>query len=90
MILFVGLLLTSQMHNACQLSDWCLHFISTNFTAFTRQSKFNLLQDDNLLYVEEHQWPPVSYLKEVEEYEEIMVDLQMKKKEEKGRKCCIV
>jgi Rho family protein len=80
------LLLTSQIHNACQLSEWCLHFISTNFTVFTRRPEFKLLQGDNLLYVEEHQWPPVSYLKEIEEYEKMITNMQKKKE----GKCCIM
>lgn len=30
---------------------------------------FSLLQDENKEYVEEHRWPPLSYLKELEEYQ---------------------
>ena len=67
--LLPGLLFTAQMHNAHQLSAWCLHFISTNYMAFTARPEFSLLQGDNLAFVEEHQWPPKSYLTAVDEYE---------------------
>ncbi|XP_071101388.1 rho-related protein racA-like [Haliotis cracherodii] len=65
----IGLLLTAQLHNAAQLSKWCLHFISSNYIAFCQRSEFIMLKGDNKVYVEENQWPPVAYLNEVEEYE---------------------
>ncbi|XP_078615509.1 rho-related protein racA-like isoform X1 [Branchiostoma floridae x Branchiostoma japonicum] len=68
----IGLLVMAQMHNAPQLSSWCLHFISTNYTAISKRPEFSLLQGENLKHVEEHQWPPVSYLKQVEEYEAML------------------
>eukprot|EP00731_Ephydatia_muelleri_P009357 Em0004g1695a len=64
----LSLLLTGQLHNANQLSAWCLHFISSNYTAFSSKPEFSLLTDDNLAYVQAHQWPPVSYLEAMEEY----------------------
>ena len=67
-LLIAALMLTAQLHNAPQLSAWCLHFISSNYTAFSSKPEFSLLTDDNLSYVEAHQWPPVSYLKAMEEY----------------------
>ena len=73
------------MHNSRQLSEWCLHFISTNFTAFFKRSDFKLLQDENLRYVREHQWPPVSYLQELEQYEKTITETQKKE-----GKCCIM
>lgn len=66
----IGLLLTSQGHNAVQLSDWCLHFISSNYLAFQNRKEFSLLTGDNKSHIDEHRWPPVSYLKEIAEYEE--------------------
>ena len=58
-----------QVHNADQLTKWCLHFISTNFQAFKARPEFPQLTGDNLEHCEEHQWPPLSYLQEVEEYQ---------------------
>ncbi|XP_066295877.1 rho-related protein racA-like [Branchiostoma lanceolatum] len=68
----IGLLVLAQMHNAPQLASWCLHFISTNYTAISKRPEFSLLQGENLEHVEEHRWPPVSYLKQVEEYEAML------------------
>ncbi|XP_013385052.1 rho-related protein racA [Lingula anatina] len=67
----IGLLLTSQIHNAEQLANWCLHFISTNYQCFKNRPEFPLLQEKNLEYVEENQWPPVEYLNELREYEKL-------------------
>ncbi|XP_048237534.1 rho-related protein racA-like [Haliotis rufescens] len=77
----IGLLLTSQRHNAAQLSKWCLHFISSNYIAFSKRSEFIMLKGDNKVYVEENRWPPVAYLKELEKYE---------KKVSKLRRTCSV
>eukprot|EP00731_Ephydatia_muelleri_P008903 Em0004g1241a len=64
----ISLLLTAQLHNANQLSAWCLHFISSNYTAFSSKPEFSRLTGDNLSYIQAHQWPPVSYLEAMEEY----------------------
>ena len=65
----IDLFLLLQGHNAVQLSDWCLHFISSNYIAFKNRKEFSLLTGTNMEHVEEHRWPPVAYLKEIEEYE---------------------
>ena len=70
------------MHNAEQLEKWCLHFISSNYQAFKRRTEFSQLTGSTLEHVEEHQWPPVSYLKEVEKYE--------KRIAERGGKCVVM
>ena len=59
-----------QAHNAKQLSGWCLHFISTNFSVFESTEEFDLVQGENREHVYEHRWPPLSYLKAQEEYEQ--------------------
>ena len=59
-----------QAHNAKQLSGWCLHFISTNFSVFELTEEFDLVQGENREHVYEHRWPPLSYLKAKEEYEQ--------------------
>ncbi|XP_033732154.1 rho-related protein racA-like [Pecten maximus] len=65
----LGLLHTSQNYNAEQLSSWCLHFISANYTSFKNRKELSSLKEENKTYIEENQWPPLSYLREVEEYE---------------------
>ena len=60
-----------QAHNAYQLSKWCLHFISTNYSVFENEEEFtDLIQGANRDYVEQHQWPPKSYYEELELYKE--------------------
>eukprot|EP00118_Oscarella_pearsei_P021081 m.234370 g.234370 ORF g.234370 m.234370 type:complete len:468 (+) comp40109_c0_seq16:1043-2446(+) len=87
----IGLLLTCQMHNARQLSDWCLHFIAINCTAMKRRPEFKLLDGDNLQYVEENLYPPPSYFKELEEYERMMASREEeKKKSQSNTSCCIM
>ena len=50
--------------------------------AFKQREEFGKLVDSNLEYVTENQWPPVSYIKGVEEYE--------KKMKEHGEKCSVM
>ncbi|XP_071960539.1 rho-related protein racA-like isoform X2 [Antedon mediterranea] len=78
----IQLLETSQMYNSKQLSDWCLHFISTNYTAFEQKEEFTNLTEPNMDFVTKNRWPPVDYLKEVEEYEKMM--------EKSGEKCSVM
>jgi len=65
----IGLLLTSQLHNAPQLEKFCLHFISSNYQPMKKRDEWCNLKGENLKYVEENQWPPKSYLDEIEAYE---------------------
>ncbi|KAL4222307.1 hypothetical protein ACF0H5_018345 [Mactra antiquata] len=65
----IGLLHRAQMYNADQLAKWCLFFIASNYIAFENRSEFPELKGENKTYVEENRWPPVSYLKECEEYD---------------------
>ncbi|XP_022095615.1 rho-related protein racA-like isoform X2 [Acanthaster planci] len=64
----IGLLHTAQIYNASQLAQWCLDLISRNFVAFQQRAEFKKLKGENLKYVTENRWPPVSYLEELEKY----------------------
>ncbi|KAK6182095.1 hypothetical protein SNE40_009857 [Patella caerulea] len=78
----VSLLHTAQLHNADQLAKFCLHFIASNYLVFKVREEFSQLKGDNLDYVKTNQWPPLSYLAEVDEYE-----LKMRKR---GEMCSIM
>lgn len=65
----IGLLHLAQRHHAPQLANFCLHFISSNYQPMKKRAEFKTLTEENLKYVEENQWPPISYLKELEIYE---------------------
>ncbi|XP_065901308.1 rho-related protein racA-like isoform X2 [Dysidea avara] len=67
---FIGLLFDAQLYNADQLSGFLLHFISSNYLAFESTEQFQRLTGDNLSYVQEHRWPPLSYIKSMEEWRE--------------------
>eukprot|EP00052_Salpingoeca_macrocollata_P014294 m.112100 g.112100 ORF g.112100 m.112100 type:complete len:616 (+) comp19261_c0_seq12:72-1919(+) len=66
----IGTLLLAQRHNASQLSAFCLHFISSNYNSFAENKEsFGRLEGKNRHHVEKHRWPPVSYLRAVQQYE---------------------
>jgi ubiquitin-protein ligase len=65
----VGLLNIAHQNNAPQLVTFCLHFISTNFGPMSKRPEFKNLNKADLDHVTKHQWPPLDYLKELEEYE---------------------
>ena len=67
-ILYFCLSRSLQAHNANQLTDWCLHFISTNFSVFVEVEEFCLLQEEHRTHVEEHRWPPLSYMEALKKY----------------------
>ena len=79
-----GLLLSSQLHNASQLSNLCLHVISSNYGDFEENEQFLQLDQDNLSYVEEHRWPPLSYETAMNEYKAKYFDTETEG-EESGR-----
>jgi len=64
----IQLLLFAQRHNANQLAEFCLHFIAKSYGPFSKRPEFSLLIGENKKYVEEHQWPPLSYWDELDEY----------------------
>jgi Rho family protein len=66
----IRLLLFAQKHNANQLAEFCLNFIAKSYGPFSKRPEFALLVGSNKLYVEEHQWPPVSYWEALGKYNE--------------------
>ena len=44
----------SQLHNAQQLSTWCLYFIANNYATFSKRPEFSLLTGDNLAFVNKY------------------------------------
>ncbi|KAG1686692.1 Rho-related BTB domain-containing protein 2 [Nymphon striatum] len=67
----IKLLEPSQMYNADQLSEWCLHHLSTNYNEVCRHMPKLLrnLHPENQAYLNKNRWPPVWYLKECDHYE---------------------
>ncbi len=75
----IGILHFAQMYNAKQLEQFCLHFISTNYQPFSKRSEFSELKGSNKTYVEQHQWPPKSYFKALDEYQKQLEAYNKKK-----------
>jgi len=65
----IGILLAAQLHSAKQLEAFCLHFISSNYQPMMKRAEWEKLEGENLKYIEENQWPPKSYLEDLEKYE---------------------
>jgi len=65
----ISLLFAAQQSQAKQLEAFFLHFISNNYQPMKNRPEWNKLTGSNLKYVEDNQWPPVSYLKQLEKYE---------------------
>ncbi|ETO20429.1 hypothetical protein RFI_16788, partial [Reticulomyxa filosa] len=86
----IGLLLLAQKHNARQLSDFCLHFISTNYAPLRKRKEFELLQGDNKKYVEEHRWPPKWYEDKCVEYEKELQTWNKKYGTDKESSGCLI
>lgn len=83
----VELLHIAQLHNAKQLEKFCLHFLSVNYQPMKKKEEFNELSGENLKYVEEHQWPPQSYFKELEKYEN---ELKKQNGDQKDKTCVVM
>ncbi|KAF2074608.1 hypothetical protein CYY_004078 [Polysphondylium violaceum] len=70
----IGLLICAQTHNAAQLTKFCLHFIASNFQPMSRRKEYANLDPTTKRYLEDNQWPPISYLTAVQRYESDMAE----------------
>jgi small GTP-binding protein len=86
----IGLLLCAQQHNAQQLAKFCLHFIATNYGPMKQRAEWKKLEGDNLKWVEENQWPPKSYLKELEEYQKALENYKRETGDKNVNKGCSI
>ena len=68
----VSLLNIASYYNATQLEEWCLFFLSSNYSVLSNidSNWLNTVSDENRKYIQEHRWPPSSYLEAVEKYAE--------------------
>ena len=62
------MLLTAQFYHATQLRMWCLDMIANKFETLKTKPEFTLVEGDNLVYIEEHKFPPQAFLDEEREY----------------------
>ena len=69
--MMLRLLESCQLHNADQLSEFCLHQIATNYNEICHKNTKLLrsLHPENQAYLNRNRWPPIWYLKEFDFYE---------------------
>ena len=61
--------MTSLLHNSQQLSGWCQHFISSNYSVFEQNDDFLHIPEEAMEQISENRWPPISYLNAIDEYQ---------------------
>ena len=66
----VGMIEMAGLYHAPQLEAWLLHFMASNYGPVKKRGDLEKLSDAHRMYCIENQWPPVKYLKAVDEYEE--------------------
>jgi len=73
----------AQIHNANQLSLWCLSYLAMNYNAACRRfpKVLRSLLPENQAYLNINRWPPIWYLKDYDMFQRMLADL--KKNEEK-------
>ena len=66
----VSLLNAASAYNAPQLESWCLFFLAKNFVALNQSSDtwLDKVSCAHKKHIQEHRWPPVSYLNAVEKH----------------------
>uniref|UniRef100_H2YBA8 BTB domain-containing protein n=1 Tax=Ciona savignyi TaxID=51511 RepID=H2YBA8_CIOSA len=80
----VMMLQISELHNAPELKQWCLYFLSVHYNDACRNIPKIMkgLPTHILTYLEEHRWPPVWFIKQRDVYEKSL----HQRKEQIGRK----
>jgi len=65
-----------QVHNAEQLSDWCLSYLSQSYNSICRKFPKVLrnLHPENQAALNVNRWPPIWYLKDHDNYQRMLVD----------------
>ncbi|OTF73074.1 Rho GTPase-like protein, partial [Euroglyphus maynei] len=65
------LLEPSQIHNADQLTEFCLYYITTHYNDICHNHTKSLrsLHPENQAYLNRNRWPPIWYLKEFDYFE---------------------
>ncbi|CAG2110232.1 unnamed protein product, partial [Medioppia subpectinata] len=76
------LLEPSQIHNADQLSEYCLHQIAIHYNEICHKNTKLLrnLHPENQAYLNRNRWPPVWYLKEFDFFERCVRERQWQEK----------
>ena len=90
---FIEVLKIAQLHNAPQLTSWCMYFMTVNYNDVCDRHGKELKEVNmtTLKYLEENRWPPVWYLKEHDSYikacRELDTEKEKKMKAKRKAKC---
>ncbi|CAH1785062.1 unnamed protein product [Owenia fusiformis] len=78
----LALLEPAQLHNASQLSRWCLTYLCTHYgTVYKKHYKTLVtLRSENREYLVKYRWPPLWYLKEVDHYDRTVREQAMRER----------
>jgi small GTP-binding protein len=101
----VSVLNMAASYNAKQLEEWCLFFLSSNFSAFQQEAvdqegeeengqvpAWSNLTKEHRAHVHAHRWPPTSYFAAVKKHQRDVLDWEMQCKvigEKKKVRCSI-
>ena len=77
-----------QVHNAEQLADWCLSYLSQCYNTLCRRFPKVLrnLHPENQAWLNVHRWPPVWYLKDVDIHQRLQLDRERERQSRGGRR----
>lgn len=70
------ILQSCQVHNAYQLSEWCLAYLAQNYNLICRKYPKVLrnLHPENQATLNVNRWPPIWYLKDYDNYQRLVID----------------
>jgi len=65
-----------QIHNADQLSDWCLSYLAQNYNTVCRRfpKVLRSLYPENQAALNINRWPPIWYLKDYDLYQRMLTE----------------
>ncbi|XP_052773542.1 rho-related BTB domain-containing protein 1-like [Mya arenaria] len=82
----LNLLEPAQLHNAPQLSDWCMKYLCNHFLIIRQKylKQFHKLSAENIKFLDCNRWPPEWYIKEQSYYEDMQILAMKNKRRGKG------
>jgi len=84
----LSILQPCQMHNANQLANWCLSYLSLNYNHVCRKYPkiLRLLHPENQAALNVNRWPPIWYLKDHDNYQRMAAEREREETPKNFRK----
>lgn len=99
----ISLLNMAQTFHSTQLVDWCLFFLSSNYSAYEDAKGGDMqgwldpeyMSQCHIDHIQEHRWPPLSYFAAVAQHEKDIVEWKvtckkLRNEHKRGRTCSIM